>query len=163
MSLPALDLSLTPFFTPSGVAVVGASLDPTKLGYSLARNLVQSNFRGAVHFINPRGGSLFGMPVYPNILQVPDPLDLAFLMIPARSVPQAIDECGQRGLKAVIIGSGGFRETGAQGAELEELCVTLARWLPDALDRPKLHRSARYPPSHGCHLSCPRPVPFRAM
>jgi acetyl coenzyme A synthetase (ADP forming)-like protein len=118
---------LTPFFAPRGVAVIGASQDPTKLGYGLARNLVQSNFQGVVHFVNPRGGSLLGRPIYTNISQVPDPVDLAILLIPARFVPQSLEECGARGVRAVVIGSGGFRETGPEGAVLEEQCVRIAR------------------------------------
>ncbi len=118
---------LTPFFAPRGVAVVGASQDPTKLGYGLARNLVQSNFQGVVHFVNPKGGSLLGRPLYSSIGQVPDPVDLAILLIPARFVPQSLEECGVRGVRAVVIGSGGFRETGLEGADLEEQCVQIAR------------------------------------
>jgi acetyl coenzyme A synthetase (ADP forming)-like protein len=119
--------SLFSFFSPRGVAVVGASHDPTKLGYGLARNLVQSNYQGVVHFVNPKGGSLMGRPIYTSILQAPDPLDLAILLIPAATVPAALDECGRRGLRAVIIGAGGFRETGPQGAALEEECLRIAR------------------------------------
>jgi acetyl coenzyme A synthetase (ADP forming)-like protein len=118
---------LTPFFAPRGVAVVGASQDPTKLGYGLARNLVQSNFQGVVHFVNPKGGSLLGRPMYPSISQVPDPVDLAILLIPARFVPPSLEECGQRGIRAVVIGSGGFRETGPEGAALEERCLQIAQ------------------------------------
>lgn len=118
---------LTPFFKPRGVAVVGASHDPTKLGYGLARNLVQSNFQGVVHFVNPKGGSLLGRPIYPDLARVPEPLDLAILLIPAVFVPQALRDCGERGLKAVVIGSGGFRETGEEGARLEQECLRIAQ------------------------------------
>lgn len=114
------------FFAPKGIAVIGASQDPTKLGYGLARNLVQSNYQGMVYFVNPKGGSLLGRAMYHSILEVPEPVDLAILLIPAPFVPQAIQECGQRGLKAVIIGSGGFRETGQQGALLESQCLAIA-------------------------------------
>jgi acetyltransferase len=119
--------SLIPFFSPKGVAVVGASQDPTKLGYGLARNLVQSNYQGVVHFVNPKGGGLLGRPMYPSVLQVPDPVDLAILLIPAQSIPGNLNECGQRGLRAAIIGSGGFRETGPEGAKLEAECLRIAQ------------------------------------
>lgn len=119
--------SLVPFFSPTGIAIIGASQDPTKLGYGLARNLVQSNYQGAVHFINPKGGRLLGRPMYPSILDAPNPLDLAILLIPAPAIPQALQDCGQRGLKAAIIGSGGFRETGPEGARLEAECLRIAR------------------------------------
>jgi acetyltransferase len=119
--------SLSPFFSPRGVALIGASSDPTKLGYGLARNLVQSNYQGVVHFVNPKGGSLLGRPMYTNIGRVPDPVDLAILLIPGPFVPQALKECGQRGIPAVIVGSGGFRETGPQGAALEAQCVQIVQ------------------------------------
>lgn len=118
---------LTAFFKPRGVAVIGASTDPTKLGYGLARNLVQSNFQGVVHFVNPRGGRLLGQPMYLDMSKVPDPVDLAIILIPAQSVPKALEDCGARGLRAVIIGSGGFRETGEQGAKLEAECLRVAQ------------------------------------
>jgi len=118
---------LKPFFAPTGVAVIGASHDPTKLGYGLARNLLQSNFKGAIYFVNSKGGALFGQSMLTNIMAVPEPLDLGILLIPAQTVPGALEECGRRGLRAVIIGSGGFRETDAAGAALEEQCLEIAR------------------------------------
>jgi acetyl coenzyme A synthetase (ADP forming)-like protein len=119
--------SLLPFFAPQGIAVIGASQDPTKLGYGLARNLVHSNYQGAVHFVNPKGGRLLGRPMIPSILEAPDPVDLAIVLIPAPAIPQALQDCGRRGLKAVIIGSGGFRETGLEGALLEDECLGIGR------------------------------------
>lgn len=121
------DPSLTPFFNPQGVAIIGASLDPTKLGYGLSRNLVQSGFKGAIHFVNLKGGELMGQPVHRHISETPDPVDLAILLIPAPAVPEAIEACAQRGIRALIIASGGFRETGAKGAALEEKCLAIAR------------------------------------
>src|SRR5512135_1569728 len=102
--MPITSSSLSPYFSPHGIALVGATADPTKLGYGLARNLVQSNYQGVVHFVNPKGGSLLGRPMYPGLAQVPDPVDLAILLIPASHVPPALHDCGQRGLRAVIIG-----------------------------------------------------------
>ena len=122
-----IDPSLTPFFSPQGVAIIGASLDPTKLGYGLSRNLVQSGYRGAIHFINLKGGNLMGYPVYRHISETPDPVDLAVVLIPAQAIPAAIEDCAQRGIKALIIASGGFRETGSQGAALEDKCLDIAR------------------------------------
>jgi acetate---CoA ligase (ADP-forming) len=119
--------SLKPFFAPLGVAVVGASNDAAKLGYGLARNLVQSGYQGSVHFVNVKGGRLLGRPVYLEISQVPDPVDLAVLLIPAVFIPQTLQACGERGIRAVIIASGGFRETGPDGAKLEDACVDIAR------------------------------------
>ena len=121
------DSSLTPFFNPRGVVIIGASTDPTKLGYGLARTLTQSGYQGAVHFVNPKGGTLLGRPVHASVADVPDPVDLASVLIPSRFVPDALRECGQRGIRAAIIGAGGFREIGAEGAALEEECLRIAQ------------------------------------
>ncbi len=119
--------SLSPFFSPKGIALIGATTNPIKLGYGLARNLVQSNYQGMVHFVNPKGGSLLGRPMYTSLADVPDPVDLAILLIPASAVLQAIQECGERGVRATIIASGGFRETGEEGAALEKRCLEMAQ------------------------------------
>jgi acetyltransferase len=115
------------FFEPQGVAVVGASQNPSKLGYGVARNLVVSGYRGAIHFVNPHGGTLFDRPIYPDLASVPDPVDLAMVIIPAAGVPQILEECAQRGILSVVIGSGGFRETGPEGRALEARCLEVAR------------------------------------
>jgi acetyl coenzyme A synthetase (ADP forming)-like protein len=114
-------------FSPRGVAVVGASRNPSKLGYGVARNLVVSGYPGAIHFVNPRGGSLFERTLYPDLASVPDPVDLAVIMIPAPHVPDVLGECGQRGIKFAIVGAGGFRETGEDGRALEQRALEAAR------------------------------------
>lgn len=121
------DSSLKPFFDPEGVVIVGASTDPNKLGYGLSRNLIHSHYQGAIHFVNPKGGELFGHPVYPKIAQVPDPVDLAAILIPASYVPAVLRDCGERGIRAAIIGAGGFREASPEGLALEVECLQIAR------------------------------------
>ncbi|MCB9420762.1 MAG: acetate--CoA ligase family protein [Ardenticatenaceae bacterium] len=121
------DETLTPFFTPQGVVIIGASQNPTKLGFGIARNLVQSGYPGAVHFVSVKGGTLLERPIHNTIAAVPDPVDLAVILIPAPFVPQSLAECGERGIRAAIIASGGFREVGAEGAELEAECLRIAR------------------------------------
>ncbi len=118
--------SLNPYFAPHGIAVVGASTDPYKLGYGLARNLVQCNYQGVIHFVNPKGGSLFGRPVYSSVMDLPDPVDLAIILIPAEGVAKVLKDCAGRGIHAVIVASGGFRETGEVGAKLEHQLMDIA-------------------------------------
>jgi acetyl coenzyme A synthetase (ADP forming)-like protein len=125
--MPNTENSLLPYFSPRGIAVIGASADPNKLGYGLARNLVQCNYQGVVHFVNPKGGSLFGRPFFLSVADLPDPVDLAIILIPANSVAQVLGECAARGIHAIIVASGGFRETGEQGAILEQELVKIAR------------------------------------
>lgn len=126
MSL-TIDPTLIPFFEPTGIAVIGASASPTKLGFGVARNLTQSGYQGAIYFVNPRGGRVMDYPVYNQISEVPDPVDLAVVIVPAPAVPATLDAVGRRGIRATIIVSGGFRETGPAGALLEEECLRVAQ------------------------------------
>ena len=121
-----MDPSLSPFFNPSGVVIVGASADPAKLGHALARNMLRSGYTGAIAFVNPKGGELFGRRIYRSLAEVPDPADLAVLIVPALATPAALTEVARRGIRAVIICSGGFREVGPEGAQLEAECLEIA-------------------------------------
>jgi len=122
-----MDSSLAPLFAPRGVAIVGASTDPMKLGYGAARNILQSQYRGAVHFVNPKAESLMGLPMYASLKDVPDPVDMAVLIVPAAAMPGALRDCAARGIHAAIIMAGGFREVGPEGAKLEDEIIAIAR------------------------------------
>lgn len=111
------DLSV--FFRPSGVAVIGASHEPQKLGYGVVRNLQSVRYEGPVYPVNPREEYILGYKVYPGIADVPDPVELAVIVVPARAVAEQVEACGKRGVKGAIIISGGFRETGPEGAARE--------------------------------------------
>ena len=120
---------LTPFFAPNGVAVIGASRDPTKISYGVMRNLTdpERGYRGPIYPINPKADEVLGLRCYPDIAAVPDPVELAVLIIPAATVPGAVEACGRRGIKAVIVISGGFREVGPEGAAIEQEMVEIGR------------------------------------
>jgi len=118
---------LLPFLHPRGVAVVGVSTSPEKLGYGVARNLVQSGFAGAIHFVGQQAGELFGIPLRTGLSQVPDPVDLAVFVIPASAVPEGLRDCGARGIHAAIVVSAGFREAGPAGEALERQCLEIAK------------------------------------
>ena len=120
-------MTLQPFFSPRGVVIIGASTSPEKLGYGVARNLVQSGYQGVIHIVSHHAGELFGRPLYTDLNQVPDPVDLAILIVPPNATTGVIKDCGQRGIKAAIIISSGFREAGAEGAALERHCLEVAR------------------------------------
>ncbi len=114
------------FFKPKGIALIGATSNPLKGGYSLLRNLMDG-FKGGIYPVNPRYAEIEGLACYSSVQQVPDPVDLAILFIPAEMAPQVIRECAQRGIKGVIIESGGFAETGEHGAALQETLKQIAR------------------------------------
>ncbi len=118
--------SLSPFFNPSGVAVIGASADPRKLSHGVLRNCFSHGYAGAVYPVNPRASEILGLLCYPDITSVPEPVELAVLMIPAAACPAVLAECGRRGVKAAIVISGGFREVGAEGLALERELLRIA-------------------------------------
>jgi acyl-CoA synthetase (NDP forming) len=120
--------TLTPFFQPKGVAVIGASSDPSKLSHGIVENLVHPRygFPGPVYPVNPKAEEILGRKCYPGILAVPDPVDLAVLIIPAAVVPATLEDCGKRGVKAAVIISGGFREVGPEGARREQAILEIA-------------------------------------
>lgn len=122
-----MDKSLVPFFEPRGVVVIGASSSQEKLGYGVARNLVQSGYGGVIHFVSQKPGELFGRPVYEDLNQVPEPVELAILVVPPQMTPATLEQCGQHGIPAAIIMSSGFREVGPEGAALEQQCLRVAR------------------------------------
>jgi acetyltransferase len=122
-----MDETLAPLMKPRGVVVVGASSAPEKLGYGIARNLVGSGYAGAIHFVGRAGGELFGRLVRPDVADVPDPVDLAVLAVPAPAMLEALEACSRRGIRAGILVSAGFRESGAAGAALEAECADFAR------------------------------------
>ena len=83
--------------------------------------------KAVIHFVNPKGGSLFGRPIYTSVIEVPEPVDMAIILIPAEGVAKVLKECAERGIHAVIVASGGFRETGESGAKLEHELLDIAR------------------------------------
>lgn len=108
------------FFHPRGVAVLGASNDPTKLSHGVLRNLVTHGYRGPVYPVNPKGGEMLGLRVYPSVAEVPDPVDLAVVVLSADRTTEALEACGQRGIRAAVLIASGFAELGAGGREREE-------------------------------------------
>lgn len=118
---------LTPFFAPRGVAIIGASASPNKLSFGILRNLTLYGYQGQIAPVNPRVDEILGLKSYPDIASVPDPVDLAVVVLPAPAIPEVIEACGQRGIHSVIIISGGFKEVGPDGAQLEKQILELAR------------------------------------
>jgi acetyl coenzyme A synthetase (ADP forming)-like protein len=117
-------MSLHAVFSPKSVAIIGASSQPGSVGNDLVKNLVES-FRGNIYPINPKGGSLFNLPVYENISAVPGSVDLAIIAVPAAIVPQVLTEAGKKKVKAAVVISAGFKEVGQ--TELEDQIVAIAQ------------------------------------
>ncbi|MCD6552412.1 MAG: acetate--CoA ligase [Anaerolineae bacterium] len=115
------------FFAPSSVAVIGASRRPEKLGYGVLSNIITQGYQGKVYPINPKAEEILGLKCYASVLDVPDPIDLAVIVIPAQYVGAALEECGQKGVRGVVVISAGFREVGSEGRKREKELVRIAR------------------------------------
>jgi acetate---CoA ligase (ADP-forming) len=121
--------SITPFFTPRSIAVVGASRRPGTVGYQIVDNLVRHGYAGAVFPVNPKARSVHSFPAWKSVRDVPDDVDLAIVVVPKEAVLEVIDDCGTRGVPAVVVISAGFREVGEAGARREaELMERIRRY-----------------------------------
>src|SRR5512138_947555 len=118
--------NLSAFFNPSGVAVVGASDTPGKLGNEILKNLKEGGFLGALYPINPKSASILGLDCFRSVKDIPGAVELAVLIIPARMVSQAVRECGERGIKGAVVISGGFSEAGPEGEALQKELARVA-------------------------------------
>src|SRR5579872_6922603 len=115
------------FFSPKTVAVIGATENPGSVGRTLLWNLVTSPFGGTVYPVNPKRPSVLGVKAYASVSDIPEQVDLAVIITPPPSIPGIIRECGENGVRAAIVISAGFKEIGAEGAELERQLLEAAQ------------------------------------
>ncbi len=116
---------LRPFFNPRGIVMVGARRSPG-FGFILPMVLQSQGWGDRLYLVNPAGGELHGLTLHENIADVPGDPDLAVIIVPAPSVPGALEEIGKRGIRHVIIESAGFAETGDKGRKLQEEAKRMA-------------------------------------
>jgi len=114
-------------FKPNSIAVIGASEDEKKIGHVVFRNLVKQGFEGKVYPINPKREEILGIKCYPSVKDLPERVDLAIIVIPAKGVPSVIKDCAEAGVKGLIVITAGFREIGGEGIKLEQEIVQLVK------------------------------------
>jgi acetyltransferase len=112
--------NLTPILSPRSVAVIGASAREGSVGRALFANILFSGYTGIVYPVNPKARGILGVRVYRSVWDIPGGVDLAVIIVPSAVVPDVMEECGEKGVKGVVIISAGFKEIGKQGAELEK-------------------------------------------
>ena len=117
---------LDAIFYPKSIAIIGASRKPGSVGHSLLANLIDSRFQGIVYPVNPWAKGILGIKCYPNVIEIPDVVDLAIIVVPVEHVAEVLEECGKKGIKGVIIITAGFKEIGGAGTDAEnrvrEIC-----------------------------------------
>ena len=114
------------FFNPSSLAIIGASKDDSKGGGRFLRGLIDKEFKGKLYPVNPREAELMGLKNYHSVLDIPGEIDLAIVTVPARTVPQVMAECSQKGVRFAVVHSAGFGELGAEGKALEKEMLKFA-------------------------------------
>jgi acetyltransferase len=121
--------TLDALFAPDTIAIIGASTDPDSVGSGIAKNLLTGDFPGKAYPVNPKTDTLFGVPCYRRIADVPEErIDLAIIIVPARIVPDVLLEAWEtKHIRAAIVISAGFKETGEDGKKLEEALTDIAR------------------------------------
>jgi len=118
---------LDTLFNPKSVAIIGASTKELSIGNVITKNLLHYEYKGPIYPINPKADEVRGIKAYKTIFDVPGDVDLAHISIPSKFVPQAVEDCGKKGVKFVIINSAGFKEVGPEGEALEKEVVERAR------------------------------------
>jgi acetyl-CoA synthetase (ADP-forming) len=116
---------LDTMFCPKSIAVIGASKNPKKIGYELVSNILAGGYEGRLYPVNPEGADVMGLKSYTSVKLIPSEVNLAVIAVPAVYVPDIIEECGQKGIKSLIVISSGFKEIG--NAELEERVLSIVR------------------------------------
>ncbi|MCG8547653.1 MAG: CoA-binding protein, partial [Alphaproteobacteria bacterium] len=111
--------SLERLFQPRGVAVIGASKDPVRVGGAPVKALAEYGFAGAVYPVNPKYKKIHGLPCYKDVRDIDGPCDLAVIAVAARATPDVLRACGEKGIPFAVVLSGGYRESGPDGAALE--------------------------------------------
>jgi acyl-CoA synthetase (NDP forming) len=116
------------FFKPRSVAVLGASGTPGKLGYVIVKNIADSDFAGKVYPVNPKSDEILGYKVHRSVTEIPGDVDLVVTALPTPKLTvEAMDQCAQKGVKAVIIESAGFAEIGGEGKAFQQQIVDIAK------------------------------------
>jgi acyl-CoA synthetase (NDP forming) len=110
---------------PKSIAVVGASTQPGKIGYTVLNNLIRDGYTGKIFPINPQAEEILGVKCYASVLDVPESIDAAVIVVPAKFCAQVIDECGKKGVKGLIVITSGFSEVGRKDLEIQ--LVDIAR------------------------------------
>jgi acetyltransferase len=118
---------LDTLFNPKSVAIIGASTKELSIGNVITKNLLRYGYKGPIYPINPKADEVRGIKAYKTIFDIPGEVDLAHISIPSKFVPQAVEDCGKKGVKFIIINSAGFKEVGAEGEALEKEVVAIAR------------------------------------
>ncbi|MBU1343464.1 MAG: acetate--CoA ligase family protein [Proteobacteria bacterium] len=110
---------LDAIFAPETIAVIGASTQKGKVGHDIFANILSGGYTGTLYPVNPKAKSVLSVKCYTSIANIPDPIDLAMIILPPKAALQSVKECIAKGVKGIVIVSAGFKEVGGEGAQIE--------------------------------------------
>lgn len=119
--------SVQALLNPRSVVLVGASRHEGTVGHLLLKDMLAADFAGTLHVVHPEAGAVLGVPAHPRVADLPPPVDLAIIAVPAPAVNDVVQECAHAGVRGLVVVSAGFAETGAEGLERQRTLVRLAR------------------------------------
>jgi len=143
--------SMRRIMMPKAIAVIGASNEEGKIGYSVVRNILDGGYQGQLYPVNPRGGEIQGLPAFTSVTEIPGEVDVAVFAVPAARVAAALDEAGQKGVAGAILIPSGFAETGEQ--QLQDDMVAVARKHNIRVMGPNIY-GYYYTPANLCATFC---------
>ena len=118
--------SIDKLFSPTSIAIIGATNRPGSVGQAVMRNLIQGEFQGVLYPVHPKLTSIYGVKAYPTLSDIPDPVELAVIIIKPEAVPELLEEAAGKGVTGAVVITAGFKEIGGQGAELEKQIQAIA-------------------------------------
>jgi len=145
--------TIAPFFRPRGIAVIGASRRPGTIGWHIVDNLLRHGFQGAIFPVNPSTRVVHSIPAWRSVREIPGEVDLAVVAVPKESVLDVVEECGARGVPAVVVISAGFRESGEAGAARERALLKRVRELGMRLVGPNCMGVLNTDPTHSMNAT----------
>ena len=119
--------SLEALLKPRSIAVIGASRKEATIGNKLFHNLLHQEFQGVVYPVNPNADAVASVKTYPSVMDIPGSVDMAVIITPADTVPRLVEECGQKGVRVLVVISAGFGETGTEGIKKQEQILATTR------------------------------------
>ncbi len=115
-----MERSIDPLLRPRSIAVVGASRRPQTIGHEILHNLISHGFEGAVYPVNPKAPVVHSLKCYPSLSAIPDPVDLAVIVVPRKAVPAVLEDAVAKGVRGLVVITAGYREIGDEGKRAEE-------------------------------------------
>jgi len=120
-------MSLDRILNAESVAIIGASKNETKRGYQTIRTLLEEKYEGKIYPVNPKEKSILGFKCYQSVADIAEPIDVALIATPAKTLPSVLEDCGKKGVNGAVVLAGGFGEMGSEGRKLEDDMLTVAK------------------------------------